>query len=1081
MFSRLLPWNNVERRRTWLRSTVFLGLGLAAFGMNRFPFHLSPGADILLGSIFVVFAAILGGVPAAGFVSLCGGLQTYLMWKFPWAIPILFLEAVCVGYFSRRGRSPVVGILLYWPLIGLPFVILVYGWNLRLSLEFVWMIALADFLAGLLGAIVVHLLSTAQRLRFYAERLACPLPTYSLRSHILVSGLLFGILPLLLLLEYRDSELAQARESESRVRLIEVAETLDALIRSSAVPQTTLLSLRLDSQGGLVPAWASNNPSSGALMSPKNILPPSGGTFLFGSIPLLGILCFSSDGQLLLSLPEEKRPDSETARNILAAAQGKPSFEFRVASSFGSEKPRYLAASSANRQGGYVVIATQLASFAGFESRSTSKIALVWLTGTIVASLILGAWFSRRFTQSLQDLVAAMHASLGADGAIGDCPADATAEVRLLWRGFQKLQAKLFTAVQLHQLNERKALAAVTEKNSFMAAVSHELRGPMNSITGAAALMSSRSSSTPSLSIEEATEMIVRSSRQLISIIDDVADFSRLEAQTLPLRPSVFPLGPALADVVGWVNAEARRKRIEIGVFIGGGVPYDIVADRTRFAQILHNLLHNSVKFTDLGEIRVSIEVVQSDVGFLELGVEDTGDGISPELHDAVFEPFFHRSSSRATPRVGSGLGLAIVKGLVDQMGGTVALQSTPGIGTRVTIRLPLVPPGSAERLFPGPLPGVVFCMGRSLSRDALLSQSNHLGLPSRVAVFDSGCDWSSLVSPGASLFLDIDELPSSSSARQELFAAVDAAGFAHLVLVEAFAHPSPPPVPSFPLNRLAVHWLAWPPVLYNAQSFLQPGPSPLPASTAPASVQVPAETLNILVAEDDDDSRLVLQLALRRFGHTVFAVGNGAAVLDAVREKSFDVILLDIEMPIFGGTKLVGHIRQIPAFARTPIYAVTAHASEQYRAEFLAAGFTGHLAKPYTPEALQALVLGGTPPDPPAFSPSTRINPATFLQFAGLLQSAGNPVEPTVSRILSEVSLWANATPSPPSDLPSVLHPFIGSCSLIGASALAAYLRELSAPGARDDWDRDLLQLRTLLEESQKGFDEILARPPAG
>lgn len=1084
MLSTLHSGKTAERHRLLARGAVYLLLGLVAFWVNQFSVRLSTGSDILFSSIFVVLAAVLGGVPAAAFVSLCGGLRTYLIWNHPYAIPVMVLEGIWVGYFARRDRTPVATVVVYWPLIGIPLVLALYRWHLHLSLEFVWMIALADVLAGILGAIIVHLFSTIPGLRRYAQLLDFPLPAYSLRSHIWVSALLFGILPLLILLEYAGGELNQSREKESLARLTQVAESVDNLFRAARVPDARLYSLRHDPGGAFHLTWAPHDAPGGSGQLVEKSLNAPGATLLPPSIPLLRVLCYSSDGTLLFAQPADRAPGPDTASRIFAASRDQKSFEFRGISRVGALPSRYLAGSSDNKVGGYTIIATQPATFAGSESRTLAKVALVWLTGTILLSLVLGAWFSIRFTRSLQNLIGAMQSSLGADGTIGDCPPDAASEVSILWQGFRLLQDKLSAAVQLHQIDARKAIAAVAEKNAFMASVSHELRGPMNSISGATALMVPREGAAPAIPVEEATAMIARASRHLMSIIDDVSDFSRLESHSLPLRPSAFPLAAALADIVDWVHAEARRKQVEIGVFLGAGIPLIVFTDRTRFSQILHNLLHNAVKFTDFGEIRICVEIPAAAPDQLEFRVEDSGDGIDPELHASVFEPFFHRSSSTATPRAGSGLGLAIVKRLVDQMGGSVSLQSTPGLGTRVTVRLPLVPSPDASQAPPGIFSDAIFCMGLSLSRDSLISQWHNLGGTSRVAVFDTANIPPITTRSRTALFLDIEEIPASPLEIQELFATVLALGYSDLFLVEAFSHPNPLPAPANSHHGLVIHWLPWPPVLYKSPSVLRALPSATgQASSRQAPAPASSRPLNILIADDDADCRLLLQLALSQFGHTVTAVPHGGAALETLRAKTFDAVLLDIEMPVLGGNELIRILRANPATASIPVYAVTAHASEHYRNEYVADGFTGHLAKPYTLAELQSVLLGVPLPASAAQDSAQVVNATIFNQFAGLLAASGKPAEPSVTRILSEVRAWIQSASQPPPNLRTTIHPYVGSCSLIGAAALAASLRDLSARGdslSSEEWANALSQITGVLDDSQRAFDELLAGLPA-
>ena len=1065
-------WSETDRWKASGRRLVYLFLAACAFWVNGYPIRLSDGADILSGTIFTISAAILGGAPAAILVSFAGGLRTYLMWGHPWAIPLMVLEAAFVALFARRDRTPVMTVIVYWALIGIPLVIAVYRWRLGLGVDFVWMIGLADTMAGILGAIAVHMLSTMERVRSAAEKLEFAWPSYSLQSHIWVSALLFGILPLLILLEYAGGELTRTREQESQIRLREAADGLDLVLRGLLPANGRLTAVRGGDRGKLHLSWR----EAGGEEVSKQVAAS------MSSLPMQRLLVFSADGKLLYSQPEDGTPEEATQRRILAAmAKGtnRSSFEFRRHHPILAQAARYLAGSARNEAGGYTVVATQPASFAGGDSRSLRKVALVWLNGTILISLILGSWFAARVTRSLQNLVMAMQASLREDGVIGICPANANSEVRLLWSGFQLLQRKLSAAVEEHRVNARQAMEAVNEKSAFMAAVSHELRGPMSSISGVAALMNVPSDSgLPMIRTEEGVKMIARSSRHLISIMDDIADFSRLEAHTMPIRPAEFPLAAAVTDVVEWVEAEARKKSIEVGILVGPEVPVRIVADRTRVAQIMFNLLQNAIKFTDRGQVRIRLERVGGGEGTrsadLQIQVEDTGDGIPLEIQEKVFEPFFHRSTSRATPRAGSGLGLAIVKRLVEQMGGTVSIRSSVGGGTWVTIRLRVGLAETDGRM--GEICGTgVFAMGASLARESLLSQWMNLGLPVRTVIFDEGMDWASVGGDGGVAFVDSEEMPGDGAGREEFLTAAAAAGFRHFVVVESFAA-SVPPVAERMCGEMAVHWISWPPMIYRfppVSQFL------LPTTVAPALAEdAERKPLHILIAEDNGDSRLLLQLALELFGHSVVAVGDGVDVLPALEADHFDAVLLDIEMPLMGGIEVIGLLRSDSRFEKLPVYAVTAHSAENYRVEFLEAGFTGHLAKPYALEEVDQLLLGRRRAAA-EIDTAGLVDGKIFLQYAAVVGVGSYAVEMVVRRILGEVRAWLALEPRCDEGHEKRLHALSGSCSLIGARKLATVLRELSnqeSSRTEAEWNLKVAEAQKLLEGTQTELLQILA-----
>ena len=253
------------------------------------------------------------------------------------------------------------------------------------------------------------------------------------------------------------------------------------------------------------------------------------------------------------------------------------------------------------------------------------------------------------------------------------------------------------TRQQARTLEEQAAALghAMTERSRFFASMSHELRTPINAILGYSALLREGVYGDLSTTQSGAMDRVSRSARHLLELVNDVLDISKLEAGKLVIHPEPTPLGALLRDVAATVELQAREKGLALELELAGDVT--LVTDPGRVRQIALNLLSNAVKFTDAGSVRV---VLAHDAAWAEVCVADTGPGIDPEDQERVFQEF--EQTRGGAGRGGTGLGLPISRRLAELLGGRLTLESTPGEGSRFTLRLPLAsPPG------PAPDPGL--------------------------------------------------------------------------------------------------------------------------------------------------------------------------------------------------------------------------------------------------------------------------------------------------------------------------------------------------------------------------------------
>jgi len=375
------------------------------------------------------------------------------------------------------------------------------------------------------------------------------------------------------------------------------------------------------------------------------------------------------------------------------------------------------------------------------------------------------------------------------------------------------------------------AESAAKAKSEFLANMSHEIRTPLNGVLGMLQLL--QGGATPQ---ERArfTTMALDAGRRLLDLLNDILDFSRLEAGGATLHSEPFNLREACATVTNVLDFVSRGKGLALTCEIDSSVPPALLGDEARLRQILFNLVGNSIKFTNSGTICIGASATPNatrpELAHLHLWVADTGIGIEDKKIGYLFERFTQNDASFARRHEGAGLGLAIVKRIVALMGGALCVESELGAGTTIHVSLPL-----------------------TVSAKAKASAKRH----------------------AAQTDADLMQRP-----------------------------------------------------------------------------------LNILVAEDDEISRLSIQVMLKRLGHRCVTATNGREAVETLRREGFDCILMDVQMPEMDGIAATKAIRTSPDLgerSRIPIIALTAHAMEGDRERFLTAGMDDHVAKPVQREELQA------------------------------------------------------------------------------------------------------------------------------
>jgi PAS domain S-box-containing protein len=637
------------------------------------------------------------------------------------------------------------------------------------------------------------------------------------------------------------------------------------------------------------------------------------------------------------------------------------------------------------------------------------------------------------------------------------------------------LKAQAETAVAREEAVHASRMAA------FLANMSHEIRTPLNGVIGMTELLLD----SPLDEEQHENARLLRSSGETLNgVVDDILDFSKMEAGALRLECLEFDLVEAVEDACDLIAARAQGKGVELTMDLASELPNIVCGDPVRIRQVITNLLSNAVKFTSAGEIRVALRTAAGtdDLPRIQFEVTDTGIGIEPGPLKRVFDPFIQADDSTTRQFGGTGLGLAIVKQLVEMMDGEVGVDSTPGHGSRFWFTVPLRAGVSALlSQVPGPaLTGkrllavddndtnrkLIEQLARrwempvttvSGGQEALvcLRRAAAQGTPFDCAAIDMNMPDMN----GIELAREMDRdqafptpalvmLTSTFGQRQD----------AREAGIEIYMTK---PVRRARLQTALADALGIHSQRQQAPTHRNPdvGSSPL-----------------ILIAEDNDVNKTLAVKMLKRRGYHTHVVSNGAQALEALAHGSFAAVLMDCQMPELDGYNATGELRRREVGARrTPVIAMTANALRSDRSKCLASGMDDYISKPIQTTELDRVLV--------RWAPRTADTPGTTPQSNEPTLSRESPLDrAAVQQLRSElgsdelmrkmVDLFGTHTPRDlatirraineghPGPVIETAHKLKGSCATLAAPRVAELCQKLIAQVSRGSFTGAMMRL---------------------